>query len=89
LTAAGTSAATAGSAAGVEVDDGVDEDVDDPDGGVTPAFVAVDDELLLPHPASAKTPTNETHIFQVRITGPPDAFRDAQHMEETDCMPDL
>jgi hypothetical protein len=69
LTEAGTSASTAELAAGVEVEpDEPDEDeveVAKPDGGVFAALV--DDELLLPQPASAIAPITGTNTFHVRI----------------------
>ena len=68
---AGTSFSTAALAAGVAIvlDDVLDDEdeveVASPDGGVFAALV--DDELLLPHPASAMAPITGTNTFHVRI----------------------
>jgi hypothetical protein len=67
LTAAGTSASTAELAAGVEVGADVAVEVD-VEAAADDVEVELDDELLLPHPASATTPTSETHIFHLRIS---------------------
>ena len=68
---AGTSFSTAALAAGVAIEvDELLEDEDEvevakPDGGVFAALV--DDELLLPQPASAMAPITGTKTFHVRI----------------------
>jgi hypothetical protein len=73
LIEAGTSFSTAALAAGVAIvldgvldgEDEVEVEVANPDGGVFAALV--DDELLLPHPASAMAPITGTNTFHVRI----------------------
>jgi hypothetical protein len=68
---AGTSFSTAALAAGVAIElddedeDELDVEVANPDGGVFAALV--DDELLLPQPATAIAPITGTNTFHVRI----------------------
>ncbi len=72
LIEAGTSFSTDASAAGVGVevdepdeDDELEVELAKPDGGVFDALV--EDELLLPQPASAMAPITGTKTFHVRI----------------------